>query len=123
MDSNCPICGSDCLTELNDHKHTFIFNETLYEVPDLSRSVCSDCEASLFLPEQLDRNKLKVSQYQMGLPYFITSTQLLGFREKYQLTRDQASILFSTNSEVIYEIESGAKVPWASGDFRDAPSS
>lgn len=109
----CPVCGSNSLTELNDHVYKFKHGRKLHIVDGLSHSRCQECGVSMFLPEQMKLNNLKVKEYQSKLSDYISPEQVLTLRETYNLTQAQANTVFGGGPTAFSKYERGESSPSA----------
>lgn len=109
----CPVCGEKSLLEVLDYKYSFRHGRKEHVVDGLAKSECSECGASMFMPEQLDKNNEKVKLFQSSLKDFISATKILELREKYKITQSQANIIFGGGPTAFSKYERGLASPTA----------
>ncbi|WP_080415269.1 type II TA system antitoxin MqsA family protein [Burkholderia ubonensis] len=111
---SCPACGSGPLLEHRDRVATIGPKSQRVTVSDLEYSVCSACNATVVLPEQLRANKKKMRDAQATLSDYISPAQVLELRETYEISQQVAAEIFGGGRNAFSKYERGEVTPSAS---------
>jgi len=110
---HCPVCGTGTLNEIADQSYEFKHGRKTHIVGGLLHSVCGECGTSMFLPEQMRANNLRVREFQNHLEDYISPAQVLELRERYELTQTQANQIFGGGPTAFSKYERGISNPSA----------
>jgi len=108
---SCPVCDEGQLVAYDNGVFNLLYNRKNYSVNGMLYSQCDNCGIKTYLPDQLDANKLKVEAFQLELAEYISPSQILMLREKYELTQSQASEIFGGGVNAFSKWERGEVVP------------
>jgi len=110
----CPICDSNEFRPYNDGEFTFRHVKKSYVVPNQEYACCANCGTRGFLPGQRAKNLQTIKNFQASIPEYISPSDVLSVRERYNLTQKQASQLFKGGVNGFSKWERGAAFPTAS---------
>jgi HTH-type transcriptional regulator/antitoxin MqsA len=107
----CPICDVGTWVPRADDVHTFKHKGRELRVTGLHYALCNHCGARGFIPGQIAENKRLVATYQLGLRDFVSPSNILELREKYQISQVQAAAIFSAGKTAFSKWERGLVQP------------
>jgi HTH-type transcriptional regulator/antitoxin MqsA len=109
----CPICDSGEFQPHHDGTYSFRHGRKTYVVTGQQYAVCSECGTSGYLPGQRKENARLIKEFQASLVDYISPSDILSVREKYNLTQKQASQLFKGGVNGFSKWERGVAFPSA----------
>lgn len=108
---NCPICELGKWEPKADEVHLIRHGRKTFEVDGLHYAICNKCGTRGYLPGQRKANQLLVQKFQETLPWYVSPSDVLAVREKYQLTQKQANEIFGGGSQGFSKWERGLTCP------------
>jgi HTH-type transcriptional regulator/antitoxin MqsA len=109
----CPICDSGEFRPHSDGVFNFRHGRKTYSVENQKYAVCTECGTSGYLPGQRRENTNSIKKFQASLTDYISPSDVLSVREKYNLTQKQASQLFKGGVNGFSKWERGIAFPSA----------
>lgn len=108
----CPLCNSTCLEVRYDLETTYRYLEKNHVLRGQEHTVCLDCEGSFFADGQLQRNRERFFELERTIVKDIAPREVRDVREKYLITREQATRIFNCSSAVEFSTwETGLVAP------------
>lgn len=108
------MCGTGEFRPYSDGEFRFRHGKKTYVVPSQEYAVCTECGTRGYIPGQRARNSLSVAEFQSALIDYISPSEVLSVRERYNLTQKQASQLFKGGVNGFSKWERGTTFPSAS---------
>jgi len=107
----CPICDYGEFRPHNDGVFNFRHGRKTYSVQNQQYALCTECETSGYLPGQRRENSNSIKKFQASLVDYISPSDVLSVREKYNLTQKQASQLLKGGVNGFSKWERGVSFP------------
>lgn len=109
----CPICDCGEFRPHGDGVFNFRHGRKTYTVENQQYALCTECGTSGYLPGQRRTNANSIKKFQAALTDYISPSDVLSVREKYNLTQKQASQLFKGGVNGFSRWERGIAFPSA----------
>jgi len=107
----CPICGEGTWQPHSDGTYVFRHGRKEHKVPGQHYALCDKCGLRGYLPGQREENSRLVKAYQDSQVGYISPSDVLAVREKYQLTQTQANLIFGGGTQGFSKWERGVTSP------------
>jgi HTH-type transcriptional regulator/antitoxin MqsA len=101
----CPICDEGQLVPNVCMENTIYKEKTL--TVNYDSSTCSICGSEIVTPMQAQRNQAHIIDEQKKMDGLLTSIEIKGIRETFNLTSTQAAKLFGSDATAFYKYEKG----------------
>lgn len=108
---HCPICESGRWEPKSDEVCLFRNGRKVHKIIGLHYALCNICGTRGYLPGQRKENQHLIQNYQSSLPGFVSPSDVLAVREKYELTQKQANQIFGGGSQGFSKWERGVTSP------------
>lgn len=107
----CPICGEGQWVDHGDGTHTFRHKNKAHNVTGMHYAVCEHCGTRGFLKGQIAANKKRIAEYEDSLRDYISPSNILRIRERYDLSQKDAAKLFQCGPTQFSKWERGIVAP------------
>src|SRR3989339_76748 len=111
VSENCPVCGTGNWLPKSDEVYAFRHARKEYRIDGLHYAECNKCGTRGDLPGQRKENQQLVQKFQEALVGYISSSDVLALREKYQLTQKYANVIFGGGTQGFSKWERGISSP------------
>ncbi len=109
-DEVCPLCGGT-LEARHDRQITYRYLGKPHVLKDQEHTVCTGCGTSFSMEGQIARNKEKFLAWAKAFVKHIAPWEILGLREKYDLSQAQANQIFHCGPTQFSKWERGEVAP------------
>lgn len=108
---NCPICGEGQWADHSDGTHTFRHKNKEHNVTGMHYALCDHCGTRGFLKGQITANKKRIAEYEDRLRDYISPSNILRIRERYDLSQKDAAKIFQCGPTQFSKWERGIVAP------------
>ncbi|MDP1689324.1 MAG: type II toxin-antitoxin system MqsA family antitoxin [bacterium] len=111
ISEHCPICESGRWEPKSDDVCIFRHGRKTHKVIGLHYAICNICGTRGYLHGQRKENQHLIQNYQSSLLGYISPSDVLAIREKYELTQKEANKIFGGGSQGFSKWERGVTSP------------
>jgi len=107
----CPICDIGHLIVHNDDTFKFRYARKEYVANGLVYVRCGNCNTKTYLTGQREYNKKLIEEFQKTLVTYMSPSDILALREKYNLPQSMAAKIFGGGVNAFSKWERGEVIP------------
>lgn len=95
----CPLCDSAKVEIRRDRKAIYSYLKKKHVLDGQEHTVCTECGTSFYEDGQIERNNARFVAWSKGIVKHIAPWEIRELREKYDLSQEEACIVFQCGSK------------------------
>lgn len=95
----CPLCDSAKVEIRRDRKAIYTYLKKKHVLDGQEHTVCTECGTSFYADGQIERNNARFVAWSKGIVKHIAPWEIRELREKYDLSQEQAGVVFQCGSK------------------------